>query len=98
MALTNFAGAVAVITGGASGIGLATAKALHAKGAHVVLADINNQGLQQAKEQVRQSTPDAQGQVLGVPTDVTDEQQVEALMQKAVATFRRLDLVVACAG
>src|SRR5436309_5163290 len=98
MALTNFANSVAVITGGASGIGLATAKALRAKGAHVVLADINSQGLQQAEKQVRQSTPDAQGKVLDVPTDVTNEQQIEALMQKAVATFGRLDLVVACAG
>jgi NAD(P)-dependent dehydrogenase (short-subunit alcohol dehydrogenase family) len=98
MALTNFADKVAVITGGASGIGLATAKALRAKGAHVVLADINSQGLQQAEEQVRQSTSGAQGKVLGVPTDVTNEQQVEALMQKAVATFGRLDLIVACAG
>ncbi len=48
MALTNFDGAVAVITGGASGIGLATAQALRARSAHVVLADINSPGLQQA--------------------------------------------------
>ncbi len=98
MALTNFADTVAVITGGASGIGLATAKALHAKGAHVVLADSNSRGLQQAEEQVRQSTTEAQGKVVSMTTDVTNEQQVQALMQKAVETFGRLDLVVASAG
>src|SRR5579863_5123810 len=98
MALTNFADSVAVITGGASGIGLATAKALRAKGAHLALADINSSGLQQAEEQVRQAVPHAQTQILGVPTDVTNEQQVEALMQKAIETFGHLDLVVASAG
>ena len=57
MALTNFAGAVAVITGGASGIGLATARALSARGAHLILADINSQGLQQAEQDIRQKNP-----------------------------------------
>ncbi len=58
MALTNFAGAVAVITGGASGIGLATARALRAKGAHVVLADTNSEGLRKAEQELRQHNPD----------------------------------------
>lgn len=98
MALTNFAGATAVITGGASGIGLATAQALHARGAHVVLADINIQGLQEAEEHIRQPNTEAAGKVVSVPTDVADEQQVQALMRQAVDTFGRLDLVVTSAG
>ncbi len=98
MALTNFAGAVAVITGGASGIGLATARALHARGAHVVLADINHLGLQQAEEQIRQHNTEATGKILGVPTDVTDEQQVQALMRQTVDAFGRIDLVMTSAG
>lgn len=98
MALTNFAGAVAVITGGASGIGLATAQALHNRGAHVVLADINQQGLQQAEEQIRQLNLGASSNVSSIPTDVTSEQQIQALMRQTVETHRRIDLVVTCAG
>src|SRR5438034_7349782 len=98
MALKNFEGAVAVITGGASGIGLATAQALHARGAHVVLADINQQGLQQAEEQFRLRNPEATGNISSIPTDVTNEQQVQELMRKATETFGRINLVVTCAG
>ncbi len=94
MALTNFAGAVAVITGGASGIGLATARALRAKGTHLILADINSQGLQQAEQDIRQQSPGVNARVLGVPTDVTNEAQVQALMHKAVETCGRIDLVM----
>ncbi len=98
MALTHFNGAVVVITGGASGIGLATAQEAYAQGAKVVLADINARNLQQAVEKIRQQRPDATDNVLGIPTDVTDYAQVQALMQQAVATYGRIDLVVASAG
>src|SRR5205085_5192256 len=98
MPLTNFAGAVAVITGGASGIGLATARALYARGAHVVLGDIHSQGLQRAEEEIRLVMPEANTSVLGILTDVTNEAQVQALMQQALETFGRIDLVVTCAG
>jgi len=98
MALTNFAGAVAVVTGGASGIGLATARALHARGAHVVLADINSQGLQQAEEQIRQQNSEAPGGILSITTDATEEVQVQAVMNQAVETWGRIDLVMTSAG
>jgi NAD(P)-dependent dehydrogenase (short-subunit alcohol dehydrogenase family) len=98
MALTNFAGSVAVITGGASGIGFATAGALREHGAHVVLADINADGLSRAEEQLRQRNPDAQGGILTVATDVTSEAQVRELMRQALETFGSIDLVVTCAG
>lgn len=98
MALKNFEEAVAVITGGASGIGLSTAQALRARGAHIVLADINQQGLQQAEEQLRLRNSDATGSISSIPTDVTNEQQVQALMHKATEAHRRINLVVTCAG
>ncbi len=98
MALTDFNGAVAVITGGASGIGLATAQELYDRGAKVVLADINARNLQQATERIGLQKPEASDNILGIPTDVTDYEQVEALMQQTVASYGRIDLVVASAG
>ena len=98
MALTNFTGAVAVITGGASGIGLATARALRIRGAHIVLADINAPGLLQAKEQIRQHSSEVTGQILAIPTDVTNESQVWDLMRQTSTEFGHIDLVVTSAG
>jgi NAD(P)-dependent dehydrogenase (short-subunit alcohol dehydrogenase family) len=92
-------GAVAVITGGASGIGLALARTLRARGAHLVLADVNDPGLQQAAEQVRAvESPEADARVVAVVTDVTDEAQVRELMRQALEVAGHIDLVVASAG
>jgi NAD(P)-dependent dehydrogenase (short-subunit alcohol dehydrogenase family) len=97
MAVKNFKGAVVVITGGASGIGLATARALAAEGAHVALADLNEQGLQQAAEQIKKINPT--GQVITQKTDVTSEEQVQALMQTVLDTYDgHIDLVITSAG
>jgi NAD(P)-dependent dehydrogenase (short-subunit alcohol dehydrogenase family) len=98
MALTTFAGSVAVVTGGASGIGFATAGALRERGAHVALADINAEGVQQARERLRQEKPGARGEVLAVPVDVTSAVQVQGLMKRTEEAFGRIDLVVTCAG
>ena len=98
MAIEDFNGAAAVITGGASGIGLATARALHAQGAHVVLADVNADGLQTAAETVRGGASDGAAQVATVVTDVTDDAQVRALIQAALDLTGRIDLLVASAG
>jgi len=98
MALTKIAGSVAVITGGASGIGLATASAFYARGGNVVLADINAAGLERAKDQVCSRNPQTQAEILTIPTDVTSEEQVRNLMRQADERFGHIDLVVTCAG
>jgi len=82
-------GKVAVITGGASGIGLATAKRFAAEGAKVVLGDIDP------------TTGRAAAELIGgtfVAVDVTDEEQVKALFQAAVDTYGGLDIAFNNAG
>ncbi len=98
MTIEDFTGTVAVVTGGASGIGLATARALYAQGAHVALADVNAEGLRRAAEQVRERAPDSTAQIATVTTDVTDDAQTRELVRAALGLTGRIDLVVACAG
>ncbi|MBO0782507.1 MAG: SDR family oxidoreductase [Ktedonobacteraceae bacterium] len=98
MTLEHFDGAVTVITGGASGIGLACARALYGQGAHVVLADNNTQGLQKASQLIQQENPTSTAQVIAVPTDVTDEGQVQAIINRALDIRGGIDLVITCAG
>lgn len=84
-----------IITGGASGIGLAIAKRLGSEGARVVLADINPDGLAQAEPLVRQAgAPD----VLPSVCNVADESQVMATVAATLARFGRLDVIVNNAG
>jgi NAD(P)-dependent dehydrogenase (short-subunit alcohol dehydrogenase family) len=85
---------VAIITGGASGIGRATARLLASKGALVVVADINEAG---GRETVR-LIEEGGGKARFVRADVTDTGQVEAMAQAAVETFGGLDILHANAG
>ncbi|MEU0519831.1 SDR family oxidoreductase [Streptosporangium sp. NPDC006007] len=82
-------GAAAVISGGASGLGEATARDLAAHGAAVVVADLN--------EERGKALADEIGATF-VKTDVSDEQQVQAAVDAAVATGRPLRAVVSSAG
>lgn len=83
----RLAGKVAVITGGAAGIGLAYARRFLAEGARVVLADVVDPV--PAAEKL-----DAAGRALGVRTDVSDEASVRAMVEAALARFGRIDVLV----
>lgn len=87
-------GKVAVVTGSASGIGFAIAKAFAQKGAKVVVTDINEQGIAEAVHVIQKEGGIAKGKLC----DVRVEQQVEDLMSFAVSEFGGLDIVVANAG
>ncbi|MDK8181329.1 SDR family oxidoreductase [Paenibacillus sp. UMB4589-SE434] len=85
---------VAVITGGASGIGRATALKFASKGAHVVVADFNEQAGNQTVAQIKESG----GQAIFVKTDVSKFEEVEALIEHAVAAFGKIDVMFNNAG
>lgn len=90
----DFSGKVALITGGASGIGEACVKQFVANGATVVIADLNDKLGQTLAAQLNDSGATA----LFVKTDVTDAANVQALIDKTVAQFGRLDFAINSAG
>jgi NAD(P)-dependent dehydrogenase (short-subunit alcohol dehydrogenase family) len=85
---------VVVITGGASGIGRALADRFAAEGAKIVLADIEPKALEEAAVELRAGGT----MVLAVPTDVSKREQVQALCDRTLAEFGRVDVVCNNAG
>jgi len=94
MKANAFRGQVVIVTGASSGIGRALALQLAGQGAKVVLAARRVELLEQVAAACRQ----AGGEALAVRTDVADEAQCKALVEKTVATFDRLDLLINNAG
>jgi NAD(P)-dependent dehydrogenase (short-subunit alcohol dehydrogenase family) len=82
--VTDFEGLVAIVTGGASGIGLATAKLLASRGAGVACLDLKPSDLPEP--------------LAGIECDVTDDAAVRAAVDEVVTRFGRLDVVVNNAG
>jgi sorbitol-6-phosphate 2-dehydrogenase len=86
---------IAVVTGGGQGLGQAISYRLADEGAHVVVADINEQTAQETADQIVQRTA---RQAIAVTVNVTDEEQVAAMVERALDAFGRLDILVNNAG
>ncbi|MCG5216048.1 SDR family oxidoreductase [Streptosporangium soli] len=91
--MTEFANKTVLITGGGSGMGLATAQQLVGAGARVVLAGRNEDRLEKAVKEL-----DAGDRVLAVPTDVSSVDALDALASRIEQSYGRLDGVFANAG
>ncbi|MDE0635235.1 MAG: SDR family NAD(P)-dependent oxidoreductase [Candidatus Poribacteria bacterium] len=87
-------GKVAIVTGGNRGIGKGIAKGFAAEGASLTIAARDAELLSQTANELRAMNV----KVLAVPTDVTDEEQIKVLFEKAMAEYERLDILVNNAG
>jgi len=91
----QFTDRVVIVTGGASGIGLAAAKRFGSEGARVVIADLHQEKADVAANELRRGgTPDA----FGFACDVAEEVQVELTVARTLERFGRVDVVVNNAG
>lgn len=89
--MSNLNGKVAIVTGGAQGIGRGIVEAYVNAGARVLLSDINSAAIEQAVSELETLQP---GRVLGYQADVTCKEQVQAMVAAAIEHFGRLDILV----
>ena len=92
--LFNVTGYGVVVTGGASGIGLAFTEALAANGARVTMLDVHPQRIESETKRLREAGLDVRGKTV----DVTDHKALDAAIDEAAREYGRLDVVCANAG
>jgi 2-hydroxycyclohexanecarboxyl-CoA dehydrogenase len=90
----GLAGKVAIITGGASGLGKCTAEYLRREGVRLILADVDQKRLEAAAQELS----DTAGEVHVIATDVRDYDACRAMASKAVAVMGHVDILVNSAG
>ncbi|MCS7039204.1 MAG: sorbitol-6-phosphate dehydrogenase [Caldilineales bacterium] len=86
---------IALVTGGAQGLGEALCWRLAQEGCHVAVADINQAGAEQVAAAIQAQTD---RRAIGIGVDVTDEASVERMVRRVLDEFGRLDICVANAG
>ena len=91
----QFTDRVVIVTGGASGIGLATARRFGSEGARLVIADLHQENGEAVAKDIRAA---GAPEVLAVGCNVAEESQVEAAVAQTIARFGRVDVVVNNAG
>ena len=92
----QLSGRIAVVTGGASGIGRATARLLGSRGAHVVVADLNGDGAGEVAEEL--VAANGARRAIAVEADVTSEDAVQEMIRRTVLEYGGVDVLVASAG
>ena len=92
----ELAGRVALVTGGASGIGRAVSRALADRGAHVMIADLNEDGAHEVADELVAAHGPRRAKAVRV--DVTDEVAVQRMVAETVFEYGGLDILVASAG
>ncbi|MEM1550722.1 MAG: SDR family oxidoreductase, partial [Candidatus Bathyarchaeia archaeon] len=92
--MSSFKDKVVVVTGGASGIGEATAKIFAAKGAKVVIADVDEEKGKRVVDEIRRSL----GEAMFIRVDVSKAEDVKNLIEETVKRFRRIDIMINNAG
>lgn len=93
MAKRNFKGKVVVITGAYGGLGSALCRAFGEKGALVVATDINEEGIHELCQQLKNKID-----IIGYRNDVTDEENVNDVVAKILKKYQRIDVLINNAG